>query len=46
MVCRKNETSLDIDIPAVMLPQEEGKRLEKMLKDSSAGVLSFSLYNI
>ncbi|CAL5442573.1 unnamed protein product [Camellia sinensis] len=31
MVCEPNETDLDIHIPAVLLPQEAGASLEKML---------------
>ncbi|KAG8651867.1 hypothetical protein MANES_06G032400v8 [Manihot esculenta] len=37
MVCEPNETDLDIKIPAVMLPQDAGASLEKMLLNSSSG---------
>lgn len=37
MVCEPDETDLDIKIPAVMLPQEAGASLEKMLRNSSSG---------
>ncbi|CAL5360094.1 unnamed protein product [Camellia sinensis] len=35
MVCEPNETDLDIHIPAVLLPQEAGASLEKMLMNGS-----------
>ncbi|OVA14014.1 Protease-associated domain [Macleaya cordata] len=35
MVCERNETDLDIHIPAVMLPQDAGSILEKSLKNNS-----------
>ncbi|KAK6251313.1 hypothetical protein SCA6_005318 [Theobroma cacao] len=38
MVCEPDETDLDIQIPAVMLPQDAGASLEKMLT-SNASVL-------
>ncbi|THG09438.1 hypothetical protein TEA_007317 [Camellia sinensis var. sinensis] len=41
MVCEPNETDLDIHIPAVLLPQEAGASLEKMLMNGSL-VLSFA----
>lgn len=37
MVCEPDETDLDIHIPAVMLPQDAGASLEKMLLNSSSG---------
>ena len=37
MVCEPDETDLDIHIPAVMLPQDAGASLEKMLMNSSSG---------
>lgn len=37
MVCEPDETDLDIKIPAVMLPQDAGATLEKMLINSSKG---------
>lgn len=37
MVCDPHETELDIKIPAVMLPQDAGASLEKMLMTSSSG---------
>ena len=42
MVCEPNETDLDIKIPAVMLPQDAGASLEKMLSNSSSGKLPSS----
>lgn len=41
MVCEPDETDLDIKIPAVMLPQDAGASLEKMLRNSSSGELFF-----
>ncbi|XP_059641825.1 signal peptide peptidase-like 2 [Cornus florida] len=43
MVCEPDETDLDIDIPAVMLPQDAGASLEKMLTNSSS--VSVQLYS-
>ncbi|KAF7828266.1 signal peptide peptidase-like 2 [Senna tora] len=43
MVCRPEETQLDIHIPAIILPQDAGKRLEKMLMNSSS--VSVQLYS-
>ncbi|KAK4802803.1 hypothetical protein SAY86_001006 [Trapa natans] len=43
MVCDPDETELDIQIPAVMLPQEAGASLEKMLMNSSS--VSVQLYS-
>ncbi|KAJ9706473.1 hypothetical protein PVL29_001797 [Vitis rotundifolia] len=43
MVCEPDETDLDIKIPAVMLPQEAGASLEKMLRNSSS--VSVQLYS-
>ena len=40
MVCEPDETDLDIQIPAVMLPQDAGATLEKMLINSSKGTSS------
>lgn len=37
MVCEPDETDLDIQIPAVMLPQDAGATLQKMLANSSKG---------
>ena len=39
MVCDPDETDLDIHIPAVMLPQDAGTSLEKMLISNSSGML-------
>lgn len=39
MVCDPDETDLDIHIPAVMLPQDAGTSLEKMLTSNSSGKL-------
>lgn len=43
MVCQPNDTDLDIDIPAIMLPQDAGTSLELMLNTSPAGKFSLSL---
>ncbi|XP_054790896.1 signal peptide peptidase-like 2 isoform X1 [Prosopis cineraria] len=43
MVCEPDETDLDIHIPAVMLPQDAGTRLEKMLMTTS--YVSVQLYS-
>ncbi|KAE9452064.1 hypothetical protein C3L33_16040, partial [Rhododendron williamsianum] len=43
MVCEPNDTDLDINIPAIMLPQDAGTTLEWMLKKSSA--VSVQLYS-
>ncbi|CAL5437479.1 unnamed protein product [Camellia sinensis] len=40
MVCEPNETDLDIHIPAVLLPQEAGASLEKMLMNGSLELYS------
>lgn len=39
MVCEKNESDVDIGIPAVMLPQDAGTNLENVLKNNSTGTL-------
>lgn len=39
MVCDPGETDLDIHIPAVMLPQDAGASLEKIITNSSSGEL-------
>ncbi|KAL6578793.1 Signal peptide peptidase-like 2 [Orobanche minor] len=36
MVCDPNETDLDIHIPAIMVPQDAGATLEKMLSNGSS----------
>lgn len=43
MVCEPDETDLDIHIPAVMLPQNAGSILEKMLANGSS--VSVQLYS-
>ncbi|GMJ00323.1 SIGNAL PEPTIDE PEPTIDASE-LIKE 2 [Hibiscus trionum] len=43
MVCEPDETDLDIHIPAVMLPQDAGTSLEKMLTSNSS--VSVQLYS-
>ncbi|KAL8053864.1 hypothetical protein ABFS82_05G103600 [Erythranthe guttata] len=43
MVCEPDETDLDIHIPAVMLPQDAGATLEKMLSNGSS--VSVQLYS-
>lgn len=42
MVCEPDETALDIHIPAVMLPQDAGATLEKMLMNNSLGMLPYT----
>lgn len=42
MVCEPDETALDIRIPAVMLPQDAGATLEKMLMNNSLGMLPYT----
>ncbi|KAL6979573.1 Signal peptide peptidase-like 2, variant 2 [Sarracenia purpurea var. burkii] len=43
MICEPDETDLDIHIPAVMLPQDAGASMEKMLmKNSSVSVQLYS----
>lgn len=37
MVCEPDEMDLDIHIPAVMLPQDAGATLQKMLMNNSSG---------
>ncbi|KDO86182.1 hypothetical protein CISIN_1g009437mg [Citrus sinensis] len=43
MVCESNETDVDIRIPAIMLPQDAGANLEKLIKNNS--VVSVQLYS-
>ncbi|XP_015896112.3 signal peptide peptidase-like 2 isoform X1 [Ziziphus jujuba] len=43
MVCEPDETDLDIHIPAVMLPQDAGASLQKMLMNTSS--VSVQLYS-
>lgn len=43
MVCESNETDVDIRIPAIMLPQDAGANLEKLIKNNSVGMLSLIL---
>ncbi|KAH9775485.1 Signal peptide peptidase-like 2 [Citrus sinensis] len=43
MVCDPDETDLDIHIPAVMMPQDAGASLEKMLLNTSS--VSVQLYS-
>lgn len=45
MVCEPDETDLDIHIPAVMLPQDAGVSLQKMLMNGSLGKL-FSYFGL
>lgn len=45
MVCEPNETDLDIRIPVVMLPQDAGASLEKMLMNSTSGKHFLVLHN-
>jgi hypothetical protein len=44
MVCEPDETDLDIKIPAVMIPQDAGSSLEKMLLMNNSNV-SVQLYS-
>jgi hypothetical protein len=37
MVCEKNETELDIHIPAVLLPQDAGIALRTLVTDGKSG---------
>lgn len=39
MVCDPDETDLDIHIPAVMLPQDAGSSLEKLILERPSGKL-------
>ncbi|KAL6544096.1 Signal peptide peptidase-like 2 [Orobanche gracilis] len=41
MVCDPNETDLDIHIPAIMVPQDAGATLEKMLSNGSSVSVQF-----
>lgn len=41
MVCDGNETDLNINIPAVMLPHDAGASLESNLKHGDAGDFCF-----
>ncbi|KAK6158208.1 hypothetical protein DH2020_005522 [Rehmannia glutinosa] len=43
MVCEPDDTDLDIHIPAIMIPQDAGFTLEKMLSNGSA--VSVQLYS-
>lgn len=45
MVCEADETDLNIHIPAVMLPQDAGASLERMLMNSSNGKHFLVLHN-
>jgi hypothetical protein len=40
MVCEPDETDLDIHIPAIILPQDAGASLEKMLLTNTSGKFS------
>lgn len=44
MVCEKNETDLDIGIPAIMLPQDAGQSLIDNIMNSSIGNSSFPIH--
>lgn len=37
MVCEKNETDLDINIPAVLLPKDAGSALHTLLTNGNTG---------
>lgn len=43
MVCDPHETDLDIKIPSVMVPQDAGTSLEKMLSNNSSGKILLSV---
>jgi signal peptide peptidase-like 2B len=43
MVCDKNETDLNINIAAVMLPKDAGVSLEELLKDGHSGYIHIPL---
>lgn len=49
MVCEPDETDLDIQIPAVMLPQDAGVTLQKLLSNGSSGrnlwVIEMTIYH-
>lgn len=45
MVCDLNETALDINIPAVMLPQDAGLSLQNSLKSGEGRFFPFLIYN-
>lgn len=45
MVCEANETDVSIEIPAVMLPQDAGASLEKLIANST-GISSFVILQI
>lgn len=38
MVCESDETDLDIHIPTVMLPQDAGVELERLLSNRSSSI--------
>lgn len=44
MVCERNETDINIGIPAVMLPQDAGTDLEDKIKNNSRGMISVLQY--
>lgn len=44
MVCEPDETDLDIQIPAVMLPQNAGATLQNMFLNGSSGRISGSCF--
>lgn len=46
MVCDKNETDVDISIPAVMLPQDAGVNMEEHIKNNSIGMIYLYIYGI
>lgn len=45
MVCAANETSVNVGIPAVMLPRDAGETLEKGLKKNYPGKPYFHKHN-
>lgn len=43
MICEDDETDLDIHIPAVMLGQDDGAELERLLTNGLSGEIFFLL---
>lgn len=43
MVCDQNETDLNINIAAVMLPKDAGVSLEKLLQEGHSGYIQIPL---
>lgn len=45
MVCERNETDLDIGIPAVLLPKDAGTKLQSLLSSGEGIFLYLLLFN-